>query len=122
MKDQILFKGKSKKTGEWITSNSIIQVQGKIYFALFCGASIASIENALVEVLPETVGRYIEGKDSSGKEIFEGDIVKHPDWKTDFTIDSELSSNCGCCGYVIGWDIPDNDLSLITIVGNIHNS
>lgn len=86
---EILFRGKRKDNGEWIEGG--IYVEGK---KCFVTRSIRYIPDTrdwdtveyyekhpvykmdTVEVVPETVGQFVETKDKNKKRIFEGDILR----------------------------------------------
>lgn len=71
MNRKILFRGKRTDNGEWI--------EGLVarYNPKFDCANIVDDFESLVPVKTETVGQYTGLTDKNGKNIFEGDIVKH---------------------------------------------
>lgn len=65
MNREILFRGKSPITRNWVTGDLFQHGEQRFIMA----------DNRNTEVIPETVGQYT-GKELDGKKIFTGDIVQ----------------------------------------------
>lgn len=59
--------------------------------------------------------------DSTGKEIYEDDILKNEANNYQCRITNEMFFNCGCCIDVYGWNIP-LQIETYKIIGNIHEN
>jgi len=70
MKREILFKGKSVNTGEWIESMTITKgATESTKDALFMKKDI----DEWVEIIPDSLSQFINKPDKNGKKVFEGD-------------------------------------------------
>ena len=70
MKREILFKGKSVNTGEWVESMTIAKGTNKrkkddVFMEID--------ENKWIGIEPKSLSQFINQKDKNGKKIFEGD-------------------------------------------------
>ena len=132
MNRQIIFRGKSKETGEWI--------HGDLLNRMYCqkiggyvvtpgtysdpGGDTIYVEE---EVIPETVGQFIGINDKNGNPIYEGDLVADSEEK--YTIVFERCDFDDWSG--LGWllknektsfFISPDDSPVLEIIGNIFDS
>lgn len=63
---EILYKGVSEKTGEWVFG----------YFNVESGVPVIHTEDALVIIKRDSLGEYSGVTDRNGVKVFEGDIVQ----------------------------------------------
>ena len=125
MDREILFRGKSISTGEWIEGNFIHRKQGLEYIRN---------NDSLLKVDPATVGQFTGLCDKDGKKIFEGDIiVNDAGIKGIVEYFNELTWDGGCphpgfyCKEWIEGIATDTDMfyhynfSKVLVIGNIHD-
>ena len=115
MKREISFRGKSKRTGEWVFGNLFDKdTKGRTH--------IGTTVRRCFDIDPETVGQFTGMMDISGEELFEGDIYNMGDDNIRYVI---VWRNCMFIGRQVGnnsyagldyWE------SKIKKVGNIHDN
>lgn len=72
----IRFRGKSKKTGEWLYGDLVRNVEGA--FAVVPPFEMTTSNYCdRYEVEPESVGQFTLAYDSASREIYEGDILMY---------------------------------------------
>lgn len=119
---EILFRGKRTDNGEWVEGNLFIPDLPKTPTQICIGTNVVRIT---YDVIPETVGQYTGLTDSSGKNIFEGDILRYGENGSLYTVIFEEGSFCYSIRKYYNsfadceFGIPS---SLFKIIGNIHDN
>ena len=115
MKREILFRGKSKNTGEWFLGNLFDKDNtGRTH--------IGTTVRACLNIDPETVGQFTGMKDKNGKRIFEGDIYSMGEESITYVVVFRMSQfigkQIGSSSYA-GLEYWEKD---IEVIGNIHDN
>ena len=117
MNREVLFRGKSVDTGEWIYGYF-----ARVEWYLADGTEVSIIiptdatlyphcEVELYEVVPKTVGQYVGLEDKNGTKIFEGDILGN-DVTGMLCVDMSAQ----------GLRLASSYTCLYPVVGNIHDN
>jgi uncharacterized phage protein (TIGR01671 family) len=115
---EILFRGKRKDNGEWVYGALYSYYDFKRTIVQILTDRTNGIPDAY-EVIPETVGQFIDITDKNGKKVFEGDIVKGIFYGFPLPIENFVLT--------IGWqeDIAGygaNYFENVEVIGNIHDN
>ena len=125
---QYLFRGKRKDNGEWIYGSLLQWPNGEMEIVVFDGGTTASKYN----VIPETVGTYIDRNDKEYKQIFTGDILSLRIGGVDYI--TVVKWNNGNSKFEATYVGPEGEwidnglivdigqLSCYPIIGNIHDN
>ena len=117
--ENIKFRGKFKKTGEWLYGDLIRNVEGA--FAIVPPYEISMnnyYRNYVVD--KETIGQFTGLCDESGKAVYEGDLLRGYDNNVIEVVWSDACF-CGCISNTIVslriLDVEDRD-----VIGNIYDN
>lgn len=124
MKREILFRGKSVNTGEWIEGDGIHYPKSINYLGTCWIDGMEDRANDWIQVDPATVGQYTGLCDDKERKVFEGDIV---DVRGRFK--SEVRYVCRNTGFLIkdnygNWEWLYDVLASMhcEVIGNIHDN
>ena len=109
------FRGKGIKSGQWFYGSVVPFGNSAYIFKMF---RLLLMEHA--EVDPATVGQFTGLFDKNGKEIYEGDIVRHDENSKCYSIIYEepmfrFAPNDDCFAFL-------NHPELLEVIGNIHDN
>jgi uncharacterized phage protein (TIGR01671 family) len=114
----IEFRGKRKDNGDWIYGFVKISPNTGRVFISVCEKDKRGDNWLVYEVIPETVGQYINLKDGKGNKIFEDDILAVMNY---MGVSKHLVEDIFETAIWYDWEIVRNNASL-EIIGNVHDS
>lgn len=116
MTREIKFRGKHIEEGRWYHGSLIVEDEN--------GCTIVGKLFGEVPVDPATVGQFTGLLDKDGREIYEGDVLKHVDYPGggDFLYEVDISAKKGVAAYGPQVYEDADAFHEMQIVGNIHDN
>ena len=117
---EILFRGKRIDNGEWVYGFPWINrshTRETFY--------ITDLMGEIIQVIPETVSQYTGLKDKNGREIFEGDIVRHGLFKQDYKMIVRYREESAAFMFGdkrTGFSFSSDQTKYLEIIGNVHEN
>lgn len=138
MKREIKFRGKRVDNGQWAYGDLSVEYDGTTIISYWASVLLepennySEMTSCSFEVVPETVGQYINRKDKDGKDIYESDIVDVVDGADGLINEMKAGrykvvySQVDCAFILEQLDgkngIAFDECMLLTVVGNIHDN
>ena len=120
---EILFRGKQERNKKWIYGKGVDMTYSDAYIPVEDrDDSTGSYAVDEIEVIPETVGQFINKTDKAGTKIFEDDIIEYANGER-----AVIRYNESVSAYIADfgggdWDYLDMENGTGEVIGNIHDN